>query len=400
MSDFLAGAGLLSRPAPAPPRSCCRQAACARWRCWLRSASSRSSSSATSGTPPDRRPAPRRGADRRLGDDRHRGRGARLPLPALADPAAAGDRRHPPLPDPPPRRRRHRQPVGTALPGDRGRGPRHPAAGLELSLQPPGPPGRSPGCWPRVVVLYALQTLYSEDFSKGLQNVCFFFVPFTVAYRLLREVEWDRRLLVLMLWVVGVEATAFVLIGSVEYLTRSLFWNDQVIRSNEFHTYFRVNSVFWDPNVYGRYLALVIMVAMAALLWARERRGLRAADGADRRPLAGPGADVLAVELHRPAGRPRRSRRAALELEVDAARRSRRLGRRGARRHPGRRHRQVQLLAASTSTPAAVPTSSPAASTSSPNAPSRATAPAPSRPPTASTVRTRTPPSRSPTPSR
>ena len=124
------------------------------------------------------------------------------------------------------------------------------------------------------VVLYALQTLYSEDFSKGLQNACFFLIPFTVAYRLLREVEWDRRLLVLLLWVLALEATAFVLIGSVEYVTRSLFWNDQVIRSNEFHTYFRVNSVFWDPNVYGRYLALVITVATAALLWARERRDL------------------------------------------------------------------------------------------------------------------------------
>jgi len=122
------------------------------------------------------------------------------------------------------------------------------------------------------VVLYAVQTLYSGDFSKGLQNVCFFLVPFTVAYRLLREVEWDRRLLTLVLIVIGVEAAAFVLIGSVEYLTRSLFWNDQVIRSNEFHTYFRVNSVFWDPNVYGRYLALVIVIATAALLWVKERR--------------------------------------------------------------------------------------------------------------------------------
>jgi O-antigen ligase len=123
------------------------------------------------------------------------------------------------------------------------------------------------------VVLYAVQTLYSGDFSKGLQNICFFLVPFTVAYRLLREVVWNRRLLTLALIVVGAEAAAFVLIGSVEYLTRSLFWNDQVIRSNEFHTYFRVNSVFWDPNVYGRYLALVIVVAMAALLWVRDRRG-------------------------------------------------------------------------------------------------------------------------------
>jgi uncharacterized membrane protein YwzB len=121
------------------------------------------------------------------------------------------------------------------------------------------------------VVLYALQALYSDDFSKGLQNVCFFFVPFTIAYRLLREVEWDRRLLRWALVVVGVEAAAFVLVGGVELATHSLFWNDQIIRSNEFHTYFRVNSVFWDPNVYGRYLALVTVVATGALLWARTR---------------------------------------------------------------------------------------------------------------------------------
>jgi putative inorganic carbon (HCO3(-)) transporter len=120
--------------------------------------------------------------------------------------------------------------------------------------------------------MYAVQTLYSNDFSKGLQNICFFLAPFTVAYGLLRDVEWDRRLLKLVLCVVATEAVAFVFVGSVEYVTGSLFWNDQVIRSNEFHTYFRVNSVFWDPNIYGRYLALVMVVAMAALLWVKDRR--------------------------------------------------------------------------------------------------------------------------------
>jgi putative inorganic carbon (HCO3(-)) transporter len=123
-----------------------------------------------------------------------------------------------------------------------------------------------------VVLLYALQTLYSPDFSKSLQNVCFFFVPFSLVYALLRDVSWDRKLLKLVLWVVAVEAVAFVIVGSVEYFSRELFWNDQVIRSNEFHTYFRVNSIFWDPNIYGRYLALVIVVAVSALLWAKERR--------------------------------------------------------------------------------------------------------------------------------
>ncbi len=137
------------------------------------------------------------------------------------------------------------------------------------------PPAGRAEWLPRVlaalVVLYALQALYSDDFSKGLQNVCFFLVPFTVAFALLRDVRWDARLLRWVLIVVGVEAVAFVLVGTVEYATRSLFWNDQIIRSNEFHTYFRVNSVFWDPNVYGRYLALVTVIATAAMLWTRRR---------------------------------------------------------------------------------------------------------------------------------
>jgi len=134
------------------------------------------------------------------------------------------------------------------------------------------PPALLPYVLAGVVLLYALQTLYSPDFSKSLQNVCFFFVPFSLVYALLQDVEWDRKLLRLVLWVLAVEAVAFMVVGSVEYVTQSLFWNDQVIRSNEFHTYFRVNSIFWDPNIYGRYLALVITVAMAALLWAKERR--------------------------------------------------------------------------------------------------------------------------------
>jgi len=125
-----------------------------------------------------------------------------------------------------------------------------------------------------VVVLYALQVLYSENFSKGLQDVCFFYVPFAMAYALLSDLSWDRKLLTAVLMVVGIEAVLLVVVGAIEYQSRSLFWNHQVIRSNEFHTYFRVNSVFWDPNIYGRYLALVIVAAMAALLWAKQRRSI------------------------------------------------------------------------------------------------------------------------------
>ena len=167
------------------------------------------------------------------------------------------------------------RPAGPVAAGDP---PPLPVAKASSGAVPPTapPPGGSASWLPRVlaavVVLYAVQVLYSEDFSKGLQNVCFFFVPFSLVYGLLREVKWDRRVLTLVLWVIGIEAACFVLVGSVEFVTKSLFWNDQVIRSNEFHTYFRVNSVFWDPNIYGRYLSLVAVVAMSALLWVRERK--------------------------------------------------------------------------------------------------------------------------------
>ncbi|HEY2334977.1 MAG TPA: O-antigen ligase family protein [Solirubrobacterales bacterium] len=146
--------------------------------------------------------------------------------------------------------------------------------GSPAATGPAGPVAWLPRVLAAVVLLYAVQVLYSADFSKGLQDVCFFFVPFSLAYGLLRGVSWDRKLLTLVIWAIGIEAVCFVVVGSVEYVSKDLFWNDQVIRSNEFHTYFRVNSVFWDPNVYGRYLALVIVVAMSALLWARERRAL------------------------------------------------------------------------------------------------------------------------------
>jgi O-antigen ligase len=123
-----------------------------------------------------------------------------------------------------------------------------------------------------VVVVYALQSLYSDDPSQGLQNVCFFIVPFSLAFALLRDARWGRRLLVSALAVVAAEALLFVAVGFVEYATRDLLWNGAVIRSNDFHVYFRVNSLFWDPNVYGRYLALVVVALVAGLLFSRDRR--------------------------------------------------------------------------------------------------------------------------------
>jgi O-antigen ligase len=122
------------------------------------------------------------------------------------------------------------------------------------------------------LALYALQSLYSRDFEKALEQVVFFYVPFALLFCQLREVRWTRaQLLGCAVILVGL-ALAFSVIGFWEYEHRELLWNPKVINANQFESYFRVNSVFWDPNIYGRFLALVIVTVSAISLWSRSTR--------------------------------------------------------------------------------------------------------------------------------
>jgi hypothetical protein len=123
-----------------------------------------------------------------------------------------------------------------------------------------------------VVVLYALQLAYADDITHGLQNVAFFIAPFAVLYLLLSEVRWDRDALRAIVWVLAIEGLLFCVVGAAEYASGGLLWNDKVISGNEAHTYFRVNSLFWDPNILGRYLAVTMTVLAAIVAYGRRPR--------------------------------------------------------------------------------------------------------------------------------
>src|SRR4051812_14492996 len=137
------------------------------------------------------------------------------------------------------------------------------------------------------VVLYAVQAAWSSDFETALKNVAFFYVPFMLLFRLLSATNWTRRLVINCLVVATLLALAFVGIGFVEYATRHLFWNPKVIASNQFESYFRVNSLFFDPNIYGRFLAVVMALLAALQLWAKAWRPLLGATAALAVLLAG-----------------------------------------------------------------------------------------------------------------
>jgi O-antigen ligase len=122
------------------------------------------------------------------------------------------------------------------------------------------------------VVAYAVQAAYSDDFTKALENEVFFYVPFALLFVLLARITWTQKLAVQVLAVLAALAVAFAAVGFVEYATRHLFLNPKVIASNQFESYFRVNSLFFDPNIYGRFLAIVMLGVATVLLWARRPR--------------------------------------------------------------------------------------------------------------------------------
>ena len=99
------------------------------------------------------------------------------------------------------------------------------------------------------------------------------------------------------------------MIGFWEYATRTLLLNPKVIASNQFEDYFRVNSLFFDPNIYGRFLVVVMLGVASVLLWTSRMRTAVIAAGAAGGPLGRARAHVLAVELRRAARRADRARR-------------------------------------------------------------------------------------------
>lgn len=122
------------------------------------------------------------------------------------------------------------------------------------------------------LALYALQSLYSPLFTRALDNIVFFYIPFALLFKLLLTVRWSARKAAICGAIVVGLAVIFTGIGFWEYQARHLFWNSSVIDTNQFASYFRVNSAFFDPNIFGRYLTVAMLIVVSVMLWELRRR--------------------------------------------------------------------------------------------------------------------------------
>ena len=103
----------------------------------------------------------------------------------------------------------------------------------------------------------------------------FFYVPFALLYRAARAgCEWTRELIRTL---PAARRSGWRVVFALHRVRRVRDQDDHPqLRSwssaNDLHTYFTVNSVFFDPNIFGRFLALVMILLAALLIYDRPQR--------------------------------------------------------------------------------------------------------------------------------
>jgi hypothetical protein len=127
--------------------------------------------------------------------------------------------------------------------------------------------------WPLAAYLAwtGISLAWSKDVHDGALELLAFYVPFAVLALAIARLPWSRLGVMLLYGEVVVMALVFAIVGFYQYETRDIFQNPKVINSNAYAPFFRVNSVFWDPSVYGRFLVVAIIPSVVLLVRERVR---------------------------------------------------------------------------------------------------------------------------------
>jgi len=125
-----------------------------------------------------------------------------------------------------------------------------------------------PVAWPLAafVLWTGLSVLWADDIRRAAIFLGAFVLPFGLLAIGFARLPWRGRWLTWLWGGLVATALAYAAVGGYQWVTRDIFWNPSVKVFNAYAPFFRVNSVFWDPSVYGRYLTVAILASLAGIL--------------------------------------------------------------------------------------------------------------------------------------
>ena len=127
-----------------------------------------------------------------------------------------------------------------------------------------------------LVAWEAASLAWSDSASEGAKAMAFYALPLGVLLAALVAHPPPLPKLPDLLRVQVALALAFAAVGVYQVLRHDVWWNRKLMVSNAFSSFFRANSIFYDPSIFGRYQAVTITLVFAALLFGTVRRPLAA----------------------------------------------------------------------------------------------------------------------------
>ena len=153
-------------------------------------------------------------------------------------------------------------------------------AALALAWQLYGDDARrrelGPLSWPLALLVAwsGVSMLWTKDVRQGAIELVFFILPFGLLAVVLARLPWSRMWVLVLYVQLALMGLVFASIGIVQYEERQIFWNPKVKVDNAYAPsgwFYRVNSVFYDPSIYGRFLVVAILAGLAVVLRRRGR---------------------------------------------------------------------------------------------------------------------------------
>jgi hypothetical protein len=124
--------------------------------------------------------------------------------------------------------------------------------------------------WSGVALLWSDGHLARHD---GAVDLLFYVLPLALIALCLARLPWRLPWVKALYVQLALMALVFALIGISQYRTRNIYWNLKLKVDNVYAPvswFYRVNSIFYDPSIYGRFLVVGILASLVLVLFARS----------------------------------------------------------------------------------------------------------------------------------
>jgi hypothetical protein len=130
--------------------------------------------------------------------------------------------------------------------------------------------------WP--LALYLVWIGFSVEWSVDVHTAAIdmlaFYVPFTILAVSIARLPWRASRVRILYGELTAMALIFAVVGLYQYETRTIFENTKLQQINVTQAIFRVNSVFFDPSIYGRFLVIALIATAVLVVRGRVSRRL------------------------------------------------------------------------------------------------------------------------------